>query len=146
MPEPARNIAFPEWTEYQKKNGLDPLGMRNSSVNIYQTLLPGISNVTLRARYYGFYAWLCHHYAANVRDTNPKSWQRFVRRAEALFALICYRHGRETGVAGVAWAGRTIEGLSNTDELIDFATAAEPGSDIYYLRQAWGAYGAAYCK
>jgi len=143
---PARHIVFPEWTEYQKKNGLDPLGMRTSSVSIYQTLLPGISNVTLRARYYGLYAWLCHHYAESVRDTNPKSWQRFVRRAEALFALICYRHGGETGVAGVAWAGRTIEGLGDPGELIDFATAAEPGSDIYYLRQAWGAYGAAYAS
>ena len=51
-------IAFPEWTEYRKKNGLDPLGMQNSSVNLYQSLLPGISNVTLRMRYYGLYAWL----------------------------------------------------------------------------------------
>lgn len=40
-------IAFPEWTEYRKKNSLDPLGMQNSSVNPYQSLLPGISNVTL---------------------------------------------------------------------------------------------------
>lgn len=31
-------IAFPEWTEYRKKNGLDPLGMQNSSVNLYQSL------------------------------------------------------------------------------------------------------------
>lgn len=144
--EPAKNIAFPEWTEYQKKNGLDPLGMQTSSVSIYQTLLPGISNVTLRARYYGFYAWLCHHYSENVGDTNPKSWQRFIRRAEALFALVCYRHGGEVGVAGIAWAGRTIDALDSPGEPIDFATAAEPGSDIYYLRQAWGAYGAAYAS
>jgi hypothetical protein len=144
--EPARQIAFPEWTEYQKKNGLDPLGMQTSSVGFYQKLVPGIGNVTLRMRYYGLYAWLCHHYAANVRDTNPKSWQRFVRRAEALFALICHRHGGETGVAGIAWAGRTIEGLSDPAAPIDFAIAAEPGSDIYYLRQAWGAYGAAYAS
>ena len=45
-------IAYPEWTEYRKKNGLDPLGMQTGSVNIYQRLLPGISNVTLRIRYY----------------------------------------------------------------------------------------------
>lgn len=42
--------ALPEWTEYRKKNGLDPLGIQNSSVNLYQSLLPGISNVTLRMR------------------------------------------------------------------------------------------------
>ena len=38
-----RSVDYPEWTEYRKKNGLDPLGMQNSSVSLYQTLLPGIS-------------------------------------------------------------------------------------------------------
>lgn len=52
------NAACPEWTEYRKNNGLDPLGMQNSSINTCQALLPGISNVTLRMRYYGLYAWL----------------------------------------------------------------------------------------
>ena len=33
-----------------KKDGLDPLGMQNNSVGLYQTLLPGASNVTLRMR------------------------------------------------------------------------------------------------
>ena len=44
-------INFPDWTEYQKKNGLDPPGLQNSSVNHYQTSLPGISNMTLRMHY-----------------------------------------------------------------------------------------------
>jgi hypothetical protein len=43
-------INYPEWTDCRKKNGLDPLGMQNSSVSLYQTFLPGISNVTLRMR------------------------------------------------------------------------------------------------
>lgn len=50
-------LIYPQWTEYRKKSGLDPLGMQNSSINLYQRLLPGISNVTLRIRYYGFYSW-----------------------------------------------------------------------------------------
>jgi hypothetical protein len=45
--------ASPDWTDYRKKNGLDPLGMQNTSVALYQRLLPGISNVTLRMRYTG---------------------------------------------------------------------------------------------
>lgn len=60
----------------QEKNGLDPLGMQNSSVSIYQTFLPGISNVTLRMRYYGLYAWLALRYAQAIGDTNPESWKR----------------------------------------------------------------------
>ena len=97
-------IAYPEWTEYQKKSGLDPLGMQNTSVALYQRLLPGISNVTLRVRYYGFYAWLSRVYASRIRDTDPKTWQRFVRRAEALYALVSQRYGGEFGVAGTLWA------------------------------------------
>ena len=49
---------LPEWTERAEKRGLDPLGMQNLGVALYQRLMPGISNVTLRMRYYGFYCWL----------------------------------------------------------------------------------------
>lgn len=135
-------VNLPEWTEYQKKNGLDPLGMQNSSINLYQTFLPGISNVTLRMRYYGLYAWLNRAYAQNVGDTNPETWKRYIRRTEALYALIAFRHGGETGVAGIDWAGKTLD-KSNGD-IIEFAQDAEPGSETHYLQQAWGAYGAAY--
>jgi hypothetical protein len=40
--------------------------------------LPGISNVTLRMRYYGLYAWLADTYARKIGDTNPKNWQQTV--------------------------------------------------------------------
>ncbi|HAA70686.1 MAG TPA: hypothetical protein DCE55_16230 [Planctomycetaceae bacterium] len=137
------SITLPEWTEYRKKNGLDPLGMQSSSVATYQRLVPGISNVTLRMRYYGLYAWLCHSYAHDIGDTDPKTWQRYIRRAEALYALIAEIRGGETGVAGVQWASDT---LTNTEGDVDFAVASEPGSEEYYLKQAWGAYGAAYAS
>jgi hypothetical protein len=143
MTEPAI-IAYPEWTEYRKKNGLDPLGMQNTSVGLYQKLLPGISNVTLRIRYYGFYAWLSAIYADRIRDTNPKTWQRFIRRAEALYALVSQRHGSEHGVAGFRWARRRLNATSPAE--IFFADDAEPGSPTHYLKQPWGAYGAAYAS
>ena len=132
----------PEWTEYRKKNGLDPLGMQNTSVALYQRLLPGISNVTLRIRYYGLYAWLSTVYARRIGDTNPKRWQRFVRRAEALYALAAQTRGGEGGVAGILWAQRKLAGANG--EAISFADDAEPGSPTHYLKQAWGAFGAAY--
>ena len=138
--EPAIN--YPAWTDYQKKNGLDPLGMQNSSINLYQTFLPGISNVTLRMRYYGLYTWLCRTYAQSEGSDDPDRWKRSVRRAEALYALVAYRNGGETGVAGIQWAEKAHD---NTDaDMIDFASAADPDSDTKYLQQPWGAYGAAY--
>lgn len=144
MTDTAAAIAYPEWTETQKKNGLDPLGMQTSSVSLYQTFLPGISNVTLRVRYYGLYAWLCRTYAKSIGDTNPKSWQRIVRRSEALYALIGQKAGDETGMAGTQWAERTLK--DSGPDPIDFASAAEPGSETYYLKQAWGVYGLAYAS
>jgi hypothetical protein len=129
-PTTSAKAAYPEWTECRKKNGLDPLGMQNSSINIYQALLPGISNVTLRMRYYGLYAWLTRAYARKIGDTDLRSWQRFVRCAEALYALIAQSHGSEYGVAGVLWAqGKLFE----ASDPIGFADDAEPGSPTHYL-------------
>ena len=137
-------FAIPEWSEYRKKNGLDPLGMQNSAVNLYQALLPGISNVTNRIRYYGLYAWLSMAYAKHNGDTNPKTWQRFIRRSEALFALISQLKNNETGVAGANWANHKL--YSAGDDVIQFDVDAEPGSETHYLKQPWGAYGAAYAS
>jgi hypothetical protein len=138
-------VACPEWTEYKKKSGLDPLGMQNSSINLYQRLVPGISNVTLRVRYYGFYAWLASIYARRSGDTDPKTWQKFVRRAEAVYALAAQRRGDEGGMAGVLWAQRKLD--ADQESLIEFARHADPGADgPAYLQQAWGAYGAAYAS
>ena len=140
----ARKHNFPEWTEYRNKRGLDPLGMQNSSVNLYQTLVPGIGNVTLRIRYYGLYAWLSWIYAQRIRDTNPQSWQRMIRRTEALFALIAQRRGDEGGVTGTEWAQKTLKKLRS--RTIDFSADAEPQSPTFYFKLAWGAYGLAYAS
>lgn len=75
---PSQFVAFPEWTELRQKSGLDPLGMQAASVNLYQRLVPGISNVTLRIRYYGLYAWLCRTYppASCPPDGDRYRWLR----------------------------------------------------------------------
>jgi hypothetical protein len=136
------DLNFPEWTDYRTKDGLDPLGMQNSSVSLYQTLVPGIGNVTLRMRYYGLYAWLSWIYAQRVGDTNPESWKRFIRRAEALYALIAQQRGGESGIAGIRWARRTLD--ANKAKIIDFREAAEAGSPKPYFAVKWGVFGLAY--
>src|SRR5450631_1575984 len=56
-------VVVPEWTRVLQKSGLDPLGLQAPSIRLYQALVPGISNVTPRTRYYGFYPWLSEEYA-----------------------------------------------------------------------------------
>ena len=128
-----------EWTEHNANRGLDPLGMQTSSIRLYQSLVPGISNVTRRMRYYGLYPWLCRTYAQKIRHTDPTRWRTFVRRAEALYALLATRGKSADGVAGVNWAQRTLDAAG---ERIDFAPAAELNNGPSYLQRA--AFDAAY--
>ncbi|MDE8762002.1 MULTISPECIES: hypothetical protein [Rhizobium] len=134
--------AEPEWTERVEKRGLDPLGMQNAGVALYQSLVPGISNVTLRIRYYGYYCWVSDAYARNKASTDFSEWRSWVRRAEALFALVASYHGGEGGVGGVEWADRR---LSLEEPEIDFAQAASIDPNVTrYLRQSLGVFGGAY--
>jgi hypothetical protein len=135
-------VAVPKWTELSKKRGVDPLGMQNSSVRLYQRLLPGISNVTLRIRYYGLYVWLASRYARDIGDTDPTVWQRRIRRAEALYALIALAKGGENGVGGADWAVKRLAAAG--ERKLDFRSDTEPGSDTHYLQNPWGVFGQAY--
>jgi hypothetical protein len=133
---PADQIAYPEWTDYRDKSGLDPLGMQNSSINLYQRLLPGISNVTLRMRYYGLYAWLAAVYARHWRNTDIRKWQQLIRRAEALYALAAVHGGDDAGVAGSRWARRKLAASTGR---ISFAEHADPDESAPLISNRNGA-------
>ncbi len=62
-------------------------------------------------------------------------WRNWVRRAEALYALVSARAG-ETGVGGIEWANRRLAGAGR---VIDFEAAAstDPAQERY-LRQSLG--------
>lgn len=132
---------LPQWTERSDKRGLDPLGMQNSGVLLYQSLLPGISNVTLRMRYYGYYCWVSEAYARRGATSDFEAWRNWVRRAEALYALVSAQAG-ESGVGGIEWANRR---LAVAGRVIDFEVAASTDpSQERYLRQSLGVFGGAY--
>lgn len=142
MATEAQGLGYPEWTTKADKRGLDPLGMQTTSVALYQQLVPGISNVTLRMRYYGLYAWLAQRYASEVGSTSVEDWCLYIRRAEALYALVAVQAGGERGVAGVDWATRTL-GASEAEITFHTATDRREG-EPQYLKQKFGAFGAAY--
>ena len=71
--------------------GLDHLGVQAPCINIYAQLLPGITNVTDRARYYSFYPWLLMAMADDGYSYGEEFISDF-RKADALFTLICLRH------------------------------------------------------
>lgn len=133
----------PAWTQQDERQGLDPLGMQNTSISLYQWLVPGVSNVTLRMRYYALHSWLASEYARAHHSPDVEEWCRFLRRGEALYALISQHQVQEAGVAGNRWAKRTLKNLRG--ERIDFeVNTNKPNGPLQYLRQKFGAFGAAY--
>ena len=134
--------ALPQWTSKIDKRGLDPLGMQNAGVVLYQALLPGISNITLRMRYYGVFCWLSDAYARRGVTTDFEIWRQWVRRAEALYALVCADATGEGGVGGIEWA---YQALQTDKDVIDFSSAASTDRGVkQYLIQRLGVFGAAY--
>lgn len=94
----------------QPIGGLDHLGTQAPCEMIYSQLLPGITNVTDRARYYSFYPWLIWSFDNRYKKDNSTKFIEFFRRADCLFTLISERHSRSTDGDnerhGVAMVGR----------------------------------------
>ncbi|MFT3840769.1 MAG: hypothetical protein QM723_27510 [Myxococcaceae bacterium] len=118
--------------------GLDHLGVQAPCIALYGQLLPGITNVTDRARYYSFHPWLLRSFERRYADHSGDEFRRVLRRAECLFALIAIRHARvvddnDDGRHGRAMVGRDkllrIEETSTFD-LDDYARLEGPNRDF----------------
>src|SRR5262245_57081919 len=72
--------------------GLDHLGVLAPSIDLYGQLLPGITNVTNRARYYSFYPWLIWSFEKRYSDHSRESFIRILRRADCLITLVAAYH------------------------------------------------------
>src|SRR5687767_1967774 len=90
--------------------GLDHLGVQAPCIGLYGELLPGITNVTDRARYYSFYPWVLWSFEKRFKDHSLVEFRRVLRRAECLFALIAIRHARQVGDADEGRHGKAMVG------------------------------------
>ena len=60
------------WVEPAKPiRGLDHLGVQAPCIALYAQLLPSITNVTDRARYYSFHPWLIRSFERRYSDPTP---------------------------------------------------------------------------
>jgi hypothetical protein len=82
----------PLWLHSSHISGRDHLGIQVVSIALYSELLPGLTNVTHRVRYYSFYPWVLHRYAKEVRRPRQRTWQEHLRRADFLLALVARAH------------------------------------------------------
>jgi hypothetical protein len=124
-----------DWLERDRQiiKGLDHLGVQVVSVNLYTLLLPGITNVTDRARYYSFYPWVLHRYAQSGKSQRGRTdWLNWIRRLEFAFCMasVAYEVASEsfdataTAVVGADTARRLLRD-TRENAVIDVRSAAE---------------------
>jgi hypothetical protein len=124
--------------------GQDHLGVQATSGAMYAQRLPGITNVTERARYYSFYPWLLWSFE-NKKIRGTPSLEQVIRRAEVLLALIGGHHTRTTGEADVLH-GQGLVGRLRIDQalreedlsLIELAAPRDEVSRSYFKNPQGG--------
>lgn len=125
--------------------GRDSLGLQTTSQSTYSTLLQGLTNLTNRIRYYGFYCWLLEVYAKEIGDTNPKVQNKFLRRAEYQIALLMQLHEKDTTqIPGSSFAANEIiRNESKSEFSLKVAADIEKGKNTYW-KYSSGAFGQYY--
>lgn len=128
-------------------SGLDHLGTQAPCVLIYSRLLPGITNVTDRARYFSFYPWVVWAYDQRYAKDDLEHFIDRFRRADCLFTLIAERHSRLAGANarhGAAMVGRNslVPALDGLEEggallLVDYASLND-ASHRYFKNRLGG--------
>ncbi len=123
--------------------GLNPLGIRTASEQLFTTLLPGLNVVTLRIRYYSFYCWLLKSFYDKRKKAKKADLQRHIRMSELLMALIHAKSNYSSGVPGIT---RAAEIIAKGEEDINFNEDAMPkGKPVGgYWKGSYGAFGSYY--
>lgn len=135
--------------------GQDHLGVLATSENLYSQLLPGITNLTERARLYSFYPWVLWAHRQQGLADDAESSRSTLRRAECLLTLIGARHAHRLGLSqnedrdhGNKLVGRRT--------LLPALTALEQGESLSlealsagseeggYFKHSWGGFGQYY--
>lgn len=134
---------FGKSNEYS--TGRDPLGLQTTSQASYSTLLPGVTNLTNRIRYYGFYCWLLEMYAKEIGDTNPNVQNKFIRRGEYQIALLMQLYENESiQIPGSSFAyDEIIKEESKSKFDLKFGADIEKGKNTYW-KYSSGAFGQYY--
>lgn len=138
-------IRMPFWgARHSFVSGQNPLGLQSASEALFTALLPGITNLTNRIRYYSLYCWLLDQYAHRERDTSVNSQKRFLRRAELQIAVLMRSH--ESTVGNVPGADH-IDPWLREDKGAVLGLAAHADLDSgqpNYWQDTWGSFGTYY--
>lgn len=149
-------MSFPQvaWLKSQRDvTGQDQLGVRFSSEFIYASLLPGITNVTDRSRYYSFYTWVLWATEKHSGNLKTKPLYEIIRRADCLYTLIGLYHSQSLGkndalhggLIGSITLGAALNDLGSDGYIkISKYSAAEENNPKRYFKNKYGGLGQYY--
>lgn len=138
-------VRMPFWGgRHSFVSGQNPLGLQGASEALFTVLLPGITNLTNRIRYYSLYCWLLDQYAHRERDTSVNSQRRFLRRAELQIAVLMRIH--ESTIGNVPGTDHIDPWVSNDKgDVLDLAAHSDLDSgQSNYWQDSWGSFGTYY--
>lgn len=133
----------PFWAEHASKaSGRDPLAVQNSSVVIYTKMIVGITNVTNRIRYNGFYCWIIDAVLKSITKKNSLIEQIcYIRRSELLLAFMMVKEfPKVTGVSGSDYAGKNLQDRLNLKIGADWDYKIQGNNNLYWNNKL-GAFG-----
>lgn len=108
-------------------------------------LLPGVSNLTNRVRYYGFYCWLLKFYFDRERIGNSVEQFRFIRRAELMVALIMQsEYPQVNQITGSRYAANWLGQPWESFDLVEGADYVKGVEKALYWKHKSGAFGQYY--
>ena len=125
----------PFWAEFSSAaSGRDPLAIQNSSVVIYTKMVVGITNVTNRIRYNGFFCWIFDTILQNIDKKNSLQEQiRYSRRAELLLAYLMVKNFEGiTGVSGSSYAAKNLCPAISLKDGADWESKTADGPGLYW--------------
>ena len=128
--------------------GQDQLGCQAPCELTYSQLLPGITNVTDRARYFSFYPWVAWSLDKRFPTISEERYVELYRRADCLYTLIAAQESKisENVRQAEAMIGRlrllpALDRLTSGTplRLSDYATQEE--SEERYFKNRMGGLG-----
>lgn len=143
------------WVKNSREaTGQDQLGLRFFSETIYQDLLPHITNVTSRGRYYSFYPWFIWAVESRADELKDFSLQKLIRRADCLLTLIGLYHYQisedanqsfHDGLVGAKKLSTVLSEMLETGDSVQLSQyAVEEVSPDRYFKNKFGGLGQYY--
>ena len=129
-------VPAPRWIapSLEVKEGRDPLGLQTTTQDrLMPILLPGILELSRRARYFSFHAFLLDEYRSKRLAVDSKSLSSFIKRREWDLGLAVQRCPNDCGSSPVG-----------ARKLAGFADGSGPFARSESVESAFGGYGLYY--